>query len=262
MKKLLRVAGILAAIIILFAVGVAAFYFLYYPKVEKAPQLTVERTLGRIERGKYLANHVTMCIECHSTRNFDYFAGPIVKGSEGKGGEHFGADEGVPADLYAPNITPAGVAGTLTDGELLRTITSGVRKDNSVLFPLMPYSRFNKLTDEDLYSIIAYVRTLPPIENTPPKSKINFPVNLFIRAVPTTHTSVPEPNRSNKLEYGKYLVNAAVCAACHTPMEKGQPKQGMDFAGGREFITTFGTIRTANITPDEQTGIGNWTEDF
>ncbi len=260
MKMGIRVVGILAAIVTIAIVGVGANYFLRYPNVPDPPPLTVDRTPSRIERGRYLANHVSMCIDCHSVRNFEYFAGPLIPGTEGKGGERFGPEEGLPGLLYASNITPAGI-GSLTDGELFRIITSGVRKDNSVIFPLMPYTHFNNLSDEDLYSIIAYIRTLPSIPNEVPPSTIDFPVSMFIRAVPAPHESTPEPDRNNKYEYGKYLVNAAVCAACHTPSDKGDPIAGMEFAGGSEFKTHLGIIRTANITPDEATGIGLWTED-
>jgi hypothetical protein len=262
MKKILRIVGILAAILIVIIAGVVAYFFLYYPNVDKAPQLTVERTSERIERGRYLANQVSGCLGCHSTRNDDYFAGPIIKGTEGKGGERFGPEFGLPGVLYASNITPSGI-GSLTDGELLRAITSGVRKDNSVLFPLMPYPHFTKMSDEDLYSIIAYIRTLKPIPNDIPKSSINFPVSMFIRAVPSTHVSVPQPDSISKADYGDYLVNAAgACSACHTQMDKGGPKKGMVFAGGNEFRIPAGIIRSANITPDEETGIGYWTEDL
>jgi hypothetical protein len=262
MKKVLRVVTIAAAVLVVLIAAVVAYFFLRYPAVDKAPQLSVKPTAARVERGRYLVNHVAICLDCHSTRNYDVFAGPIVKGTEGKGGERFGPEEGLPGLLYASNLTPAGSVGTMSDGELFRAITSGVRKDNSVLFPLMPYTHFNQMADEDLYAIIAYIRTLKPIPNDVRKSSIDFPVSMFIRAVPAPHAVVPEPARSNQIEYGKYLVNAAVCSGCHTQSEKGEPKKGMDFAGGNVFNTRVGMIRTANITPDEETGIGYWSEDF
>ncbi|MGE5313054.1 MAG: c-type cytochrome [Acidobacteriota bacterium] len=260
MKKALRVAGLVLAIVLVAVIGFVAYYFLHYPAVDGPAQLTIDRTPARIERGRYLVNHVSICIDCHSVRNLELFAAPVMKGTEGKGGQRFGQEEGLPGTLYASNITPAGI-GHYSDGELFRAITSGVKKDNTVLFPLMPYTHFTKMTDEDLYSIIAYVRTLKPIENTVEKSTVDFPVSMFIRAVPQKHVPVSEPDRKNKLEYGRYLVNAALCAACHTPTEKGEPKPGMEFAGGNVFDTQVGIIRTANITPDEETGIGRWTED-
>jgi hypothetical protein len=60
---------------------------------------------------------------------------------------------------------------------------------------------------------------------------------------------------------GKYLVLMAACSDCHTPMKRGQPVRGMEFAGGRVFEEATGKVASANITPDAATGIGNYTED-
>lgn len=76
-----------------------------------------------------------MCLDCHSQRDYSKFAAPLVPGTEGKGGELFGKDLGFPGDFYSPNITPAGV-GNWTDGELFRTITTGVSKDGMLCFLL------------------------------------------------------------------------------------------------------------------------------
>jgi mono/diheme cytochrome c family protein len=59
----------------------------------------------------------------------------------------------------------------------------------------------------------------------------------------------------SQIEHGHYLATLADCAACHTKKEGGKP-----FAGGRPIETPFGTILSANITPDSETGIGNWTD--
>ena len=258
LHRLIIYTGI--AIILLIGCGLS-YFFLKYPEVDPPPSLNIERTSERLARGKYLANSICGCIDCHSERDWKYFAAPIVPGTEGKGGEVFDEHFGLPGTLYAKNITPAGI-GSLTDGQLFRMLTSGIDRDGKVLFPLMPYPRFNELTDEDLYSIIAYLRTLPPIENTVPPSKINFPVNYLIRMAPAKHLSHPDPKSSGLYEYGKYLVNAAACADCHTPQSKGTPIEGMDFAGGMEFHMPMGIIRSANITPDVETGIGSWTKEI
>jgi mono/diheme cytochrome c family protein len=59
---------------------------------------------------------------------------------------------------------------------------------------------------------------------------------------------------TDKLARGKYLTEAADCQACHTT-EGGQP-----FAGGRPFVTQFGTMYSPNITADAESGIGSWTD--
>ncbi len=260
MGRLKRYLFVAAAVIVLFVISGLSYFFFRFPDIDSAPSLSIEKTPQRLERGRYLASNVSGCIDCHSTRNWKYYAGPITKGTEGKGGELFDESIGIPGALYSANITPAGI-GSLTDGELFRAITSGVTKDGRVLFPLMPYSRYNNMTDEDIYSIIAYIRTFPAVENNVAPSHVNFPVNYIIRTVPSPHRTQPEPNQNDPYEYGKYLVNAAACADCHTPQSNGKPIQGKEFAGGMEFNMPQGLIRSANITPDEETGIGNWSKE-
>jgi mono/diheme cytochrome c family protein len=264
MKKALKILGITLGVVVLAALIALGYFTVKYPDVEPAPSITVERTAERIARGNYLANYVTVCIDCHSTRDWGKFAGPIVPGTEGKGGEEFNEQVGgVPGRIFASNITPAGI-GDYTDGELLRATTTGVTKHNRALFPLMPYSAFQNLTQEDAYSIIAYLRTLKPIENKVGESSLNFPVNFIVRAGTfKSFQPKPDPDRSNSVEYGKYLVAIGGCVECHTPAEKGQPIPGMEYAGGFEFLFPGGVVRSLNITPDEETGIGKRTrEDF
>lgn len=264
MKKLLKVLGIIFGIFVVALAGAVGYFTLKFPDVDPAPVITVERTPERIARGKYLANNVTVCIDCHSTRDWGKFAGPIIAGTEGKGGEVFNERlGGVPGEIFSANFTPAGI-GDYTDGELLRTFTTGVTKHNRALFPLMPYLSFNNLTQEDAYSIVAYIRSLPAIENKVGEARLNFPLNFIVKTIPRkSFVPKPPPNKADTVAYGRYVSTIASCAACHTPAVKGEPVPGMDFAGGFEFKFPGGTIRSLNITPDAETGIGNWTkEDF
>jgi hypothetical protein len=97
------------------------------------------------------------------------------------GGEMFDKTvANIPGVLYAKNITPAGI-GDWTDGEILRAITVGVNKKGEALFPLMAYNRFRHMSQEDLYSIIAYLRTLKPIENKIPERTLDFPLNFIVK---------------------------------------------------------------------------------
>ncbi len=261
MKKLFKVVGyILGGIVILLAAG-----FIYfnskYPDVDKPSTVKVEITPERIKRGEYLANHVTGCMDCHAVRDWSKFSGPPEPGTQGKGGDKFGREIGFPGNVYAKNITPAAI-GTWTDGELIRAITQGVNKDGEALFPLMPYLGLNHLAKEDLYSIVAYIRSLQPMENEIPERELDFPLNFIVKTIPPkSYTPAPEPDRNNSIEYGKYLVTIADCAGCHTPSEKGEPLPGMNYAGGEEFNLPWGTLRSANLTPDENTGIGRWTKE-
>lgn len=264
MKKFLKILGIVVLIVVVLIAAALIYFNATHPDVNPPENVTVKSTPERIAHGQYLAEHVAICLDCHSERDFSKFAGPLVPGSYGKGGELFGKDNmGFPGNLYAKNLTPAEIKDW-TDGELLRAITQGVTKDNVALFPLMPYPNYNTMSREDAYSIIAYLRNLRPIENKVPDSELDFPLNMIVKTMPIkTYNPQPVPDKNNSVEYGKYLVTMASCGECHTPTEKGEPVKGMHFAGGMEFNLPAGTVRSANITPDMETGIGKWAkEDF
>jgi mono/diheme cytochrome c family protein len=261
MKKLLKILGIAALIIAVVIIAGLIYFNAKYPDVSPPSNIKVVSTAEKIDRGEYLANHVTVCIDCHSTRDWTKFSGPLIPGTEGKGGFNFGPAEGLPGNVYAKNITPAAI-DEWTDGELIRAITQGVNKNNKALFPIMPYYSFNHLTESDLEAIVCYIKSLEPIENKVPETELNFPMNLIVKTIPIKTYMPSNPiNRADSVEYGRYLATIASCGGCHTPAEKGEPIPGMNFAGGMEFKTPWGFVRSANITPDAETGIGNWTKD-
>lgn len=256
MKKLIF---IIVGIVGLAVICAASYLKFGLPNVEEAPYVKIEMTPERIQHGAYLANHVTVCMDCHSTRDWKQFAGPVIPGTLGKGGEYFGREVGFPGKFYARNLTPFNL-GDWTDGEIYRAITTGVDKDGEALFPVMPYLFYGKMDRDDIYDIIAYLRTLPSIENTVPEHEIDFPMNFIINTIPVEAEQSERPEKSNTVEYGKYLVNAASCMECHSKAEKGEIIMETAFAGGREFKMPNGIVRSANITPENETGIGFWTE--
>ena len=262
MKKFFKVLGYIFGGVVVLIIAFIIYFNASYPKVDPPSNEKVDITQARLDRGKYLANHVTVCMDCHSTRDWTKFTGPIKPGTLGEGGEMFDeANAGVPGVVYSKNITPAGIS-RYTDGELMRVITNGVTKEGEALFPLMPYMGYNHLTKEDLYSIVAYIRSLKPIENKIPDRSLNFPLNFIVKTIPPhSYKPSPEPDKNNPTEYGKYLVTIAACFDCHTEQEKGQYKMDKAFAGGFVFHMPAGEVRSANITPDQATGIGMWTKD-
>lgn len=259
MKKVFKVIGIVVGVLVLGALCLMAYVKLALPNVGDAPTLKVDATPKRVERGEYLANHVTVCIDCHSTRDYSLFSGPLVPGTMGKGGELFNQQMGFPGSFTAKNITPSGI-GSWTDGEIYRAITTGVNRDGHAFFPVMPYPYYGKMNDEDVQSIIAYLRTLKPIDNKPAESKADFPFNFILNTIPKKAEPMAMPDPKDELATGKYLIMIAGCVECHTQVEKGQIIQEKSFAGGRDFSLPSGTLYTPNITPDKQTGIGNWTK--
>ena len=258
MKKI-----ILWIVIVLVAVisGSLIYLKIALPNVGAAPVITLNSTPERIAHGEYLANHVAVCIDCHSTRDWTRFSGPPTQGTFGKGGDLFDQKFGFPGVYYAKNITPSGIS-RYTDGELFRTITTGVSKEGKALFPVMPFHYYGQMDEEDIKSIIAYIRTLKPIVNAVPESRSDFPMNILVNTLPHKANFTKRPDQSDVLNYGKYLTNAASCVECHTQIEKGSLVAGTEFGGGREFPFPDGSVvRSANISSDEDTGIGGWDAD-
>ncbi|MFN1835092.1 cytochrome c [Balneola sp. MJW-20] len=262
MKTALKVTGSLLGLGVVLISGVLIYVSAFLPNVGPAPEMSIEVTADRVERGKHLANDVMACMHCHTPHNKKQFVNPVDSTMMGAGGVLFGKEEeGLPGNYYSRNITPAAL-GDWSDGEIFRAITQGVSKDGSALFPIMPWPNYAQLDEEDIKDIIAYLRTLEPVEHEVPASKSDFPMNFIINTMPAAPDFSTKPDISDRVAYGKYLVTSASCSDCHTPWDKGEPTPGMAFAGGNEFkLVTGGTVRTANITPHMQTGIGSWTEE-
>lgn len=259
MKKILRTTLFSFGGVGIIVLGMIAYIKLALPAVDPAPDITIEHTPERLERGRYLATSVMVCVDCHSTRDWSLFSGPPVQNTLGMGGEVFDQKLGFPGKFIAKNITPFNL-GTWTDGEIFRAITSGVSKDGRALFPIMPHHNYGQLDKEDLYSVITYLRNLPPIEHTTEASVPDFPMNIIVNTIPVQASLGTRPDPSDTIAYGKYLVTAASCNDCHTRQEKGK-FVGEPFAGGFEFRFPDGSILTSpNITP-HATGIGSWSQE-
>jgi hypothetical protein len=199
------------------------------------------------------------CIYCHSERDYAYFGGPVVPGTEGKGGEVFDASVGVSGYLVAQNITPYNI-GDWSDGELYRAIVSGLHKDGYALFPIMPSDAYRYLVTDDVYAIIAYLRTLPPIESENPGRKLSTIMKIIAnsRAIPAEPWDI---DWNNKVEVGEYYARIGGCTFCHTTAdERMQPIDGMLLAGGMGLPSGGKLVRAANISADPETGIGAWSE--
>jgi hypothetical protein len=253
----------------------AAVIFIYSIGCGNEPKTTTEPEAAKpnedsikkvVDRGAYLANHVTGCIDCHSKHEWAKYSGPMVPGTEGMGGEKFDQKlVGVPGVVYARNITPdpeTGI-GKWSDAEIIRAMTQGISKNGDTLFPLMPYPHFNGLAKEDVLSIVAYLHTLKPIKNEVPKRQLMLPM-MSLAYPPNLKSSIDSnmaPPASNQVAYGGYMVNACACMDCHTPMIKGQFDFAHAFSGGLTFHAETYTVTSANITPDSATGLGTWNEE-
>lgn len=259
LRGIVRIVMYVVAAIVVIAVGGLGYLFVALPRAATPETFRAPRTPERLARGEYLSRHVVGCSDCHGERDWTKYSAPQIRDREGHGGTAFKLDAGT---LYAPNITPARLE-SWTDGEILRAMISGVSKDGRPLFPLMPYENLRALSREDAEAVIAYVRTWKPASREVQPSKLDFPLNLIVRTIPSPAPPLREkaPDPSNRVEYGKYLVTIASCGDCHTMREQGQKVPGMDYAGGMKFeMKSGGEVLSANITPDHETGIGRWTE--
>lgn len=216
-------------------------------------------TPQRLARGKYLVDGVMGCFGCHTDQDWSKPGAPPVAGREGSG--HIWSDQDMPW-LVAPNITPDKEtgAGNWSDDTLARAIREGISHDGRALFPEMPYPRYQQMSDEDLASVIAYLRTVPPVRNQLPTTKLPFPMNYLNQNVPQPlDAAVPAPDQSTPAARGAYLVQMAACAGCHTAQENGEPLPGMDFAGGLLMHEPKGDVVSNNITP-AASGIGYYND--
>lgn len=258
--KLLKILLWIVGLVVLGVIALLAYVSFALPNVGDPPDMTIEINPERVKRGDYLANSVAVCMDCHSERDWTVFAAPPKPGTKGAGGDIFDQNMGFPGRFVSSNITP-GRLKDWTDGEIFRAITTGVSKDGSAIFPVMPYHKYGQLDEEDIKSIIAYLRTIEPSSKQIEDSDPDFPMNFIINTIPREAKLQPMPTDKKSLEYGKYVITAAACYDCHTKMEKGQ-FIGKDYAGGNSFILPTGdTCRAPNLTP-HATGIGGWSEDM
>jgi mono/diheme cytochrome c family protein len=261
-RLILKVLGALAVLMVLAVAGAWLYFFVVLPRDVPVADLSVEVTPARIARGEYLATAVFGCMYCHSERDWSLFGGPPKPGTLGKGGEVFDETVGVSGRLVAANITPYGI-GDWSDGEVYRAIVNGLHRDGYAMFPIMPYDVYLHLETEDVYSIIAYLRTLQPIEADHTGRRLSS----IMQVIANTRILPADPwpvDKTDPVSRGEYIAVIAGCRFCHTPAdERMQALPGMDFGGGLGMFANGRKVYSANISPDPETGIGRWSvEDF
>lgn len=248
LTRLLRVARTLSIVLLaILGIGLATV-LLAFPRSRPASPETVDLTPVRLERGRYLVEHVANCLDCHSRRDWGYYGGPVAPGTEG---------QGAPLEVLRPqiesaNITPAALA-EWSDGEIARAITSGIGRDGRALHPFMPYDTYARMVEDDVWAVVAYLRTLPPIENSPLRPRDGWPIRLIGRLLPRPYEPPDPVDRNDPVAYGRYLAGIAECSFCH----------GSDYSGGRLYRIP-GTDQewpAENITPHPSNRVGAWSRE-
>jgi hypothetical protein len=255
---LLGLLGVLLAAAISLTIGWRPFLG---PQARPLTERRFESTPERLARGQYLATSVSGCLFCHSEHDWTAPGTPILPGRQGAGETLPYID--LPGQIVAPNLTPDPEtgAGNWTDDQIARAVREGIGHDGRALFPIMAYGRFRSMADEDLASIVVYLRSLPPVRHALPKTEIIFPVKYLIRSAPQPlTTAVSRPDPSDRVAWGHYLATIGGCEDCHTAQERGKDIANMNFAGGFFLGVSGGeTAAAANITPDS-TGISYYDE--
>src|SRR5580698_1328902 len=154
----LVVVALILVVAISFTIGWRPFLG---PRARPLTNRKFEASPQRLARGRYLANAVSGCIFCHSEHDWKVPGDPEVE-SKLAAGQVFPL-AGLPGTVVASNLTPdsATGAGSWSDDQLARAIREGIGHDGRTLFPLMPYEHFRTMSDEDLASVVVYVRSLP-----------------------------------------------------------------------------------------------------
>ena len=263
MKKVLLY---LISLIALAVVGFVSFIEIRgIPKYEvdniEYPQVIVDSEL--VANGMKIA--AVQCIVCHQGTDGKLSGRPLTEVPQ------FG-------DIHSANITQSkehGI-GSWTDAQIAYLIRTGVRPDGQFIPPYMP--KFPHMSDYDLKSVLAFLRSSQPVVQASeiPKvpSKPSF-LTKFLCLVAFKKIDYPKeaiaiPDSSNPVELGKYLVTGRYdCFPCHSKdfktmnIEFPEKSEGY-MGGGNTIVAQNGVARlSANLTPDEETGLGRWTlEDF
>ncbi len=206
-----------------------------------------------IERGRYIFAIAGGCA-CHT----------VPERVPHVGGRAFPIPFGT---VYATNITPDKETGlgSWSDKEILNAMTTGIRPNGERLLPVMPYEAYSGMAEEDLESVIAYLRTLNPVRKETPRLKARLPfyrsllVPLWLKLFGSFSTSPPKAPKGG-IQRGRYLAeHVSLCGDCHTPRNYlGVPNRDLYFAGMK--VGPLGD-EIPNITPDKRTGIGEWSQD-
>lgn len=202
---------------IVFFISQSRLYRTYDTNV---PAITIPSSPEAVERGRYLVSTVAGCIDCHGE---DYGGGVFL-------------DDPMVGSFRGPNLTSGqgGVGSKYTDQDWVRTIRHGIKPDGSPVL-VMPAMDYYNLSDADLGDIIAYIKTVPPVDNFVEPSQagplgrllvVTKQINV-ISAEVINHTQPHPgaPERAKSVEYGKYLASIA-CIGCHGTGLAGGPIPG------------------------------------
>lgn len=261
----MKIAGGLGAGLLTIVLALLTFFggkgivAIYFPGAPEPLPLVAEATPEQIARGDYLVN--LSCIGCHSAVGAD---GMPTEEHPLNGGWNIAAAEGFGfvGDLVAENLTPGGKLAGYSDAELFRTIRHRVDKEGQLLLfmSLLPYAQ---LSDDDTLAIVAYLRSLPPVEQPVPTGDsvsfvgvLMFGAGMFGAPEPAAESVAAIP-QGTTAEYGRYVATFGDCRGCHGPDMTGVPASAMGPAvpNPRPLVGTltleqFDQMMRSGVKPD------------
>jgi mono/diheme cytochrome c family protein len=218
------VGVLVVAVIALLIYGQRSFKTAYTNRPLYA--LNVDHSPENVARGQYLLENVMACGgACHSPEDGPPYSGVTEELSLGPAVVNFAV----------PNLTSdveTGLGGW-SDAEIARAIREGIGRDGNAL-EVMPAFNYHVMSDADISAVIAYLRSLPPVNNEIPEfnanaiGKVLLALNLFMpEPVGPPITSVQYTPPVDSIEYGAYLTSIAACRDCHkTDLKGGELPQG------------------------------------
>jgi mono/diheme cytochrome c family protein len=218
--------------------------------VSSADARSQEPSGNLVEKGQYIFSVSGGCA-CHTP----------PKGTPHAGGREFPVPMG---KVYSTNLTAdkdTGL-GNWSDQQIHDAMIKGIRRNGERLIPAMPYDAYSGMAVEDLKALVAYLRTLKPVrkENLRPPVHVRIfrplVTPLWLKLFGLFYDS-PATAPKSGVERGRYLVeHVSVCGDCHTPRNFFMaPDRSFYLAGTKKG--PFGEA-IPNITPDKETGIGDW----
>ena len=220
-----------------------------------ASDAAAQATREQIARGKYVFGAAAGC-GCHTA----------AKQPLNAGGRKYDGPFGT---VYSSNITPDPTTGIgkWTDEQIITATRSGRRPNGERLIPVHPYTVFNGMAEQDLKDVVAYLRSVPPINRPTPAKKISVPMfeSVFLPAWLATFAAIESPPKSaatSGAARGEYLARAVShCGECHTPRTMTMAVDNTRFLAGNQKGKGPEGSAVPNITPDRETGLGSWTEE-
>ncbi|MEI9942530.1 MAG: c-type cytochrome [Pseudomonadota bacterium] len=202
-------------------------------------------TQQQIDRGTVIVRSMALCGGCHTA---------AASGSAELGGNPLFKNSTLPA----PNLTndPTGI-GEWTDAQVMNAFRNGIDDEGRHLDPIMPYWLFHNMSNDDALSVVAFLRSLPPVSATVGENNPEVtPVTPLDPSTLPDSTLTSTSSDYAAAQQGKYLVSGvAQCVKCHSPATNGLPS--VDFFSGVPPANNT-TIFASNITPDVASGLGGW----